>query len=118
MPVTPKYYSPLVMDAVFALKQYIDEYPLSRKGIPDLLLQTTIGQNTLRSAFRDVVGCTIVHYQLRKRFEQAAAYLAEGRHSIQQVAVLCGYRNRQANFSAEFKKVYGVSPREWCRVAS
>ncbi|WP_164974218.1 helix-turn-helix domain-containing protein [Filimonas effusa] len=115
MPVSPKYYSTAVVDAVFVLKHYIDEHPLSRKTVPDLLLQTTIGQNMIRNAFREIVGCTIIHYQLQKRFETAAALLSEERHTIQQVAVICGYRNRLPNFSIDFKKIHGAAPREWCK---
>lgn len=116
MTAPSRHYSALVTEAVFELKNYIDENPLSSKTVPDLLLQTTVGQNMIRNAFRDIVGCTIVHYQLRKRFEKAAAVLAEDRYTIQQVAIMCGYRNQMPAFSTDFKKIYGASPREWLRV--
>jgi AraC-like DNA-binding protein len=111
-----KHYSRLVMEAVFVVKKRIDENPLSRAGIPELLDETAVGQNLLRNAFKDLVGSTIVHYQLVKRLEQAAQLLVEDRYTIQQVAFICGYRNKQANFSADFKKIYGIAPREWCRI--
>lgn len=115
MSQSPKCYSKFVVNAVWMLKQQIDACPLKRSRIPDLLNETSVGTNMIRAAFREMVGVTIVQYQMRKRLEKAAAYLAEGEHSIQQVAVICGYRNKLANFSNDFRKIHGVPPREWVR---
>ena len=94
----------------------MDESPLSRTSIPDILLTTAVGQNLFRTAFKDLLGYTLVHYQLKKRFEKAATLLADGKYSIQQVAFMCGYKNRQANFSADFKRLFGMAPRDWRRL--
>ncbi|WP_076382859.1 helix-turn-helix domain-containing protein [Filimonas lacunae] len=118
MTTPSKHYSLLVVNAVLDLKKYIDENPLKREAVPELLLKTFVGQNMVRNAFKDIVGCTIVHYQLQKRFEMAAAVLGEGRQSIKQVAILCGYRNKIPAFSTDFKKVHKMSPREWLRIES
>lgn len=112
---SPKCYSKLVVNAVWMLKQQIDACPLKRNKIPDLLNETAVGTNMIRAAFREIVGVTIVQYQMRKRLERAAAYLSEGEYSVQQVAVICGYRNKLANFSNDFRKIHGVAPREWAR---
>lgn len=115
MSAAPGIYSKFVVNAVCMLKQQIDSCPVKRNKIPDLLNETAVGTNMIRTAFREITGVTIVQYQMHKRLEKAAAWLADGEYSIQQVAIMCGYKNKLANFSNDFRKVHGVGPREWTR---
>lgn len=103
-----------VLEAIFALKKEIDNQPLQRKSIPILIIDLPFGRNVLERNFKDIVGKTIIRYQLEKRMEAACALLKDNSLNIQQTAIRCGYRD-QANFSADFKKIYKQSPSEWQR---
>ncbi len=48
------------------------------------------------------------------RLKQAANLLANGRHNITEVMYACGFNN-SASFSTQFKKMYGVPPREYMK---
>ena len=104
--------SKVALEAVNIIKEYIERHPLDRITIPDLTAQTTVGKNLLHLAFRQTQNKTIIRFQLEKRMEEACRMLEEGRMTIFQIAYKCGYRE-QANFSSDFKKVYGLTPKEW-----
>ena len=71
-----------------------------------------VGKRTLNRLFRKYVNCTPVQYLIRMRLEYAAHLLALNTRDIRTVAEECDYRDA-AFFSREFKKHYGVSPREY-----
>lgn len=48
------------------------------------------------------------------RLKQAAKLLSNGRHNITEVMTACGFTNL-ASFSTQFKKMYGMSPREYMK---
>ena len=73
------------------------------------------GKRTLNRLFRKYVNCTPVQYLIRMRLEYAAQLLSLKTHDIQSVAEECGYRDA-AFFSGEFKRRYGVSPRDFHRL--
>ena len=73
-----------------------------------------VGKRTLNRLFRKYVNCTPVQYLIRMRLEYAAQLLSLNTHDIQSVAEECGYRDA-AFFSREFKRRYGVSPRDFHR---
>jgi AraC-like DNA-binding protein len=97
--------------AVEDIKKYIEQHPLERIPIPDLLAKVAIGKNLLHEAFRQIEGKTIIRFQLEKRMEKACSLLEEGRFSVSQIAYKCGYRE-QANFTNDFKKIYQITPKE------
>jgi AraC-like DNA-binding protein len=102
----------LVMDAVNKIKQYIDTHPLQRISISGLTAKTFIGRNLLQRSFKHIENKTIIRYQLEKRMQEAAKLLEEGRMSVKQVALKCGY-SKPTNFSSDFKKVYKKTPTQW-----
>lgn len=103
---------PLVMDAVNQIKQYIDKYPLQRISISELTGKTFIGRNLLQRAFKTIENKTIIRYQLERRMQEAATLLEEGRMSVKQVALKCGY-SEPTNFSSDFRKIYKKTPTQW-----
>ena len=46
--------------------------------------------------------------------EKASLLLLSSKYTIQRVGLLVGYKN-QLHFSAEFKKYYGVSPKDYMK---
>ncbi len=51
-------------------------------------------------------------YIIQRRMEYAARFLAAKEFGVSQVAVLCGY-SEPCHFSREFKKYFGVSPKDY-----
>ena len=83
-------------------------------SLDSLAGQFHVGKRTLNRLFRKYVNCTPVQYLIRMRLEYAAQLLSLNTHDIQSVAEECGYRDA-AFFSREFKRRYGVSPRDFHR---
>jgi len=46
------------------------------------------------------------------RFKRAAEFIAENKYTVYEVAYMVGYTDTKY-FSKEFKKLYGVSPRDY-----
>lgn len=109
-----KSFSQFILDAVLAIKQEIDDHPLKRRSVPGLISKTNIGRNIIHEAFREVVGNTIIGYQLQRRMEEAGKLLDERHMNIQQIAIKCGYPE-QGNFSMDFKKIHKMTPKKWLR---
>jgi AraC-like DNA-binding protein len=102
----------IAAEAVEEIKMFMDQRPLERIPIPDLIERVSIGKNLLHEAFKQIEGKTIVRYQLEKRMEAACNLLCEWRLNVKQVAFKCGYYD-QANFTKDFKNVYKITPRQW-----
>lgn len=101
-----------IHDAVMAIKQSIDKNPLQRNAVKKLEPTIHIGRNQLQNTFKEITGTTIRSYRLQKRMKAAKDMMATGENSIKQIALECGYRN-QNNFTADFKLVFKMAPREW-----
>ncbi len=54
------------------------------------------------------------HYQLHQRVERAKRMLANPRRSITDVAIASGY-SASSNFATAFRRMTGMSPREFRR---
>jgi transcriptional regulator GlxA family with amidase domain len=68
-----------------------------------------LSRTALAVRFRDRVGMPPMRYLTKLRLSRAAAYLANGHLSIQQIAGLAGYQN-DATLSKAFKREFGQAP--------
>jgi AraC-like DNA-binding protein len=108
------------IEAITAAKEEIekeiafDKFP--KKTVVELANEVGIGRNALQSGFREIYGSNIKEYMLQVRMERARQFLEEGRKTMKQIAVCCGYRS-QGNFTAAFRKMYGVAPTEYQKEA-
>ncbi len=66
-------------------------------------------------AFARSMGMAPHRYQARQRVEQAKLLLADPRRPIEEVALACGY-TAPSNFATAFRRVTGVTPREYRRI--
>jgi two-component system response regulator YesN len=98
--------------AVAIIKKQIDLHPLETKSIHQYSEIAAINRKLLQKAFKQKFGINIKDYELKKRMEEAASMLEEGRLSNKQIACRCGYTSAN-NFSRAFKKVYNIPPKEW-----
>jgi AraC-like DNA-binding protein/mannose-6-phosphate isomerase-like protein (cupin superfamily) len=68
-----------------------------------------LSRTALAVRFRDRVGMPPMRYLTKLRLSQAAAYLATGHLSIQEIAGLAGYQS-DATLSKAFKREFGQAP--------
>ena len=80
----------------------------------ELAKQIGIGPTTLNKGFRTVFGVTPFAYLTRYRMEQAERLLRQPDCTVAEVANQVGYAN-PAQFSAAFKRQFGITPRECLR---
>lgn len=90
-------------------------------GNPDLtieMLASEIGISRvhLHRKLKELTNQTTSDFIRNTRLSRAAKILSEGKQSISEVAALVGFDN-QANFATAFKRMYGVTPREYMKNA-
>jgi AraC-like DNA-binding protein len=98
--------------AALSVQEAIDNNPLSRKSIIELVPELYVGRNQLQAEFKQLTKLTIKRYRLIKRMEAAHDMLATGNVKVKEVAFQCGYK-KQGNFTADFKSIYHQTPLEW-----
>ncbi len=77
--------------------------------IAQLARRAGINECYLKSLFRERTGMGVAAYLRRLRMEHARELLAGQRHSIQQVAALCGYAHA-GKFAKAFREAHGAPP--------
>ncbi len=77
-----------------------------------LAQQVGISRVHLHRKLKELTNQTTSDFIRNTRLAQAAKLLSEGKQSIGEVAALVGFEN-PANFATAFRKLYGVSPREY-----
>jgi AraC-like DNA-binding protein len=79
-----------------------------------LCKKTGLNRTTLNEEFRKLFGVSIKQYQIRLRIAEAKRLLQETDDRIGHIAYQLGYTHPD-NFSLDFKRRVGMSPREWRR---
>jgi AraC-like DNA-binding protein len=77
----------------------------------ELARQVALNESKLRKGFKKYFATTIHDYTVRIKMERARRLLIEDKKSIVEVAEITGFTH-QNNFSAAFKKYFGISPSE------
>jgi AraC-like DNA-binding protein len=102
---------PLVSRAVRALDGAVAAGPPMR--IAELCRTLGVSERQLERRFAAIVGTSPRHYQTLRRFERALA-IAASEPRLSRVALQAGYYD-QAQFTREFRRHAGASPRAWLR---
>ena len=71
-----------------------------------------VSEQYFRRLFKKEFNISPKQYVIKRRIEYAKALIITRYFSIQEISNLCGY-NDQKHFSAEFKKITGVSPSKY-----
>ena len=82
--------------------------------ITDIAKNVNVSPNYLSYAFKESLNMSTKSYLTKVRMEKASLLLLSSKYTIQRVGLLVGYKN-QLHFSAEFKKYYGVSPKDYMK---
>ena len=96
------------------IKEFIQE---TYKNYSNALLAERMKMNGdyLARIFRTETGRTIGEYLLEVRMEKARELLARPGIKVYEVCAMVGYEDR-AFFSRQFKKIYGVNPKEYQKI--
>ena len=101
-----------VAESVLLAKKIIEENfdeSITRKFLCE---KTGLNRNKLRKEFKKGVGMTTKAYQVKVKIERAKILLSTTNDPVRQIAFAVGYQ-RPLNFSLEFKRQVGMSPRAW-----
>jgi len=77
--------------------------------INELSSQINMSPSQLKSKFKSLFGSSIYQYYLKSKLNVAEGLLKEGKGTISEIGYRLGYSNI-SQFSAQFKKHFGVSP--------
>lgn len=80
--------------------------------IPEICRKMLVSRSKLYAKITPVAGMSPKHYLQNWRLQRAASLLAEGKMNISEVAEASGF-NSLSYFSKSFKRLYGVSPKEY-----
>ncbi|OQC10877.1 MAG: Arabinose operon regulatory protein [Tenericutes bacterium ADurb.Bin087] len=91
---------------------YIDKKTPDPVSIEELTKIANVSQVCLINNFKKHIGETPYSYQLKTRLKLAKMYLTNSDKTLDEIAELCFFCDAFA-LSKAFKKVYGLSPREY-----
>jgi AraC-like DNA-binding protein len=103
-----------VYDAAVAIRDAIIANPSDKKTSLHLAAEFHIDRKKLLPVFKQLTGTTIRRFQF-ERLMIAASKLLLGGMAVKEVAIKCGYRNYQNNFTRGFKEIFSLGPEEWVR---
>ncbi|MDO4296156.1 MAG: AraC family transcriptional regulator [bacterium] len=98
--------------AIMEAKQRIDSqlaFAPSREELSELV---HLSVPKLSSGFSSLYGTSIHQYIIEQRLKQASQLLLDGEWTVSEIATRVGY-GKPSNFSAAFKKKYGVVPKNY-----
>lgn len=93
------------------VRQVIDSHLYSDRCLGDLLSSVGRSYRHLSRCFTSVMGITPKSYQIRRRSEEALRLLRGTSMPVIDIAMELGYPSSQ-HFAAQFKRIYGITPRE------
>ncbi len=102
-------------DSIMEAKQIIDAQLICAPSCSELAKQVRMSVSKLTKGFSNTVGIPIHTYIIEQRLIRGAQLLLEGNLNVSEVATIVGY-TKPSNFSAAFKKKYGVTPKEYKKI--
>ncbi|UXY20369.1 AraC family transcriptional regulator [Streptomyces cynarae] len=100
--------------AVAAALRAMHEAPAYSWTVAELARLGAVSRSTLAARFKDTVGQGPLEYLTRWRIELASRHLRDGTETVASIARSVGYGSESA-LSVAFKRVMGMSPRDYRR---
>ena len=97
-------------DSLLEAKKIIDAQLAYAPSCEELAKLVNLSTSKLAKGFSAMFGTSIHAYIIEQRLEKAAGMLLESNLNVSQIAASVGY-GKSSNFTAAFKKKYGVLPR-------
>jgi AraC-like DNA-binding protein len=104
-------HSPIYVAAV-AIRDAIISNPRDRKTVSDFANEFHVDRKKLLPVFKDLTGTTIRRFHFEQLMKAASEMLLSGM-TVKEVAIECGYRHYQNNFTRGFGEIFKVGPEEW-----
>ena len=95
-----------------AVKEYLDEHYMEKIALDDMSEQFFINKFYLSKIFKETYGTTVNNYLISKRITRAKQLLRFTDMTVDEVSVAVGMGDANY-FSRMFRKVEGISPREY-----
>lgn len=99
-------------DIIQKICHLISVEPANRTPFPVLLDGVGLSYSRLRTLFKQKMGISLEKYRIMQRIQHSCDLLSQGKMNIGEVAHEMGYKDQFA-FSTQFKKVTGMSPKEF-----
>ncbi|WP_273820936.1 AraC family transcriptional regulator [Pseudomonas asplenii] len=96
-------------DLAHEARRQLDAHLLDPPGSLALAQQLGVGETTLRRAFGQVFGQSMLEYVRQQRMELARTLLQQKKWQVAQIAYRLGYAN-PANFNHAYKAYFGYAP--------
>jgi AraC-like DNA-binding protein len=97
------------IEKIYSVREFMLHNLDSANSLIDLAHQVGTNEFTLKKGFKELFGTTVFAFWNDIKMEQARSLLLEQNINITEIAHIMGYKN-QRNFSAAFKKKYGIVP--------
>lgn len=110
--IPPKQKSETVQSTVARALKYIESNFYSIESLDEIAKELRVSLSYLEASFRKNTGISLMQYVIKTRINYASRLLLEGKKSITEISLLCGF-NSSTHFSNTFKKHTGVSPRAY-----
>jgi AraC family transcriptional regulator len=94
------------------IKDYIEEHLADELSIADLAALVPMSQFHFARAFKASIGEPPHRYILQRRLDRAKILLTATQLSIAEIAYQIGFSN-QSHFIAQFRKAFGVTPKQF-----
>ena len=95
-----------------AVKEYLDEHYTEKIALDDLSEHFFINKFYLSKIFKETYGTTVNNYLISKRITRAKQLLRFTDMAVEEISVAVGMGDANY-FSRMFRKVEGISPREY-----
>lgn len=93
-------------------RRWLADYWMMPVRIEDLVALGPLGRSQFLARFHAATGLTVGEALLAIRLREAQRMLVEGRGSMLDVALACGFGS-QSHFNHRFRRATGLSPRAW-----
>jgi AraC family transcriptional regulator len=103
---------PIAPEKLRMLNDFIDANLDSPISLGDLAGQVEMSVFHFARSFRQTTGVAPYQFVMRRRIELAREQLRQSDASVAEVALQCGF-SQQSHFSEAFRRIVGVSPRDY-----
>ncbi|MPM97449.1 HTH-type transcriptional activator RhaS [bioreactor metagenome] len=94
--------------------KFIEEHYHEDIALDDIAAQAHVSLSTALRIFKDFLSETPIRHMIRIRIQHSSELLRGGGIAIHEAAFRCGFHDSNY-FALQFKKEYGVTPREYAR---
>ena len=91
---------------------YIDRNLTTELTLEEIAHSAGMSRSYFSAVFKKMNGLSVWDYITKKRIQLAMDYLRQGKHSVTEIAMLCGF-NTMANFNRSFKLVTHCTPSQF-----